>query len=65
MLFQISNFMFHNFLPDKRDQDLLSVDIERGRDSGIAKYNMAREICGYPKAKTFMDFTDILKESVS
>lgn len=55
--------MFHHLVPG--DQDLLSIDIQRGRDAGVPTYNTVRELCGFPKAISFEDFSDFLSISVS
>jgi peroxidase len=41
--------------------DLASLNINRGRDHGIPAYNQMREICGFPKAKTFTELNDFIK----
>lgn len=38
--------------------DLLSYDIQRGRDTGLPPYNSIRAFCGLPKANSFDDLSD-------
>lgn len=45
--------------------DLLSYDIQRGRDTGLPPYNKMRELCGLPVAKSFSDLIDVLPTDVS
>lgn len=47
------------------DQDLLSIDIQRGREIGVPTYNNIREKCGFPRASSFDDLSNILSKSVS
>jgi peroxidase len=55
--------MFQSFVTGVND--LLAVDIQRGRDTGVPPYNVFRELCGFPKAYQFEDFGDLLEPSVS
>jgi len=45
--------------------DLLSYDIQRGRDTGLPPYNKMRQLCGLPIAKSFDDLSDIIPADVS
>ncbi|VVC25641.1 Haem peroxidase,Haem peroxidase, animal type [Cinara cedri] len=53
--FPISNFM-RFLIPG--NQDLLSWDIQRGRDCGVPSYNHIRELCGFKRARSFDDLAD-------
>lgn len=45
--------------------DLLSYDIQRGRDTGLPPYNKMRQLCGLPVAKSFSDLIDTIPTDVS
>ncbi|KAK3849991.1 hypothetical protein Pcinc_043276, partial [Petrolisthes cinctipes] len=55
-LFQMPRFNF--------GMDLLSINVHRGRDHGIATYNDMRVVCGLPRARSFRDLTDHIPESI-
>lgn len=44
--------------------DLKSLDIQRGRDFGLASYNDARELCGLRRASEWEDFTSEIPSDV-
>lgn len=52
-LFQTPRFDF--------GMDLMSLNLHRGRDHGIATYNSIREVCGLRRAVTFQDLSDQIK----
>ncbi|VVC24327.1 Haem peroxidase,Haem peroxidase, animal type [Cinara cedri] len=56
----ISNYLFRFNMPDFTGQDLLSIDIQRGRDVGLPIYNQVRPICGIPRANSFDDLLDLI-----
>lgn len=62
-LSQITDFLFRNGRPFGRD--LRAIDVQRGRDHGLASYNDYREFCGLPRAHKFEDFSDYIDVEVS
>jgi len=61
---QISNCLFQQTTPKFSGSDLLSVDIQRGRDTGMPPYNKMRSICGIPEATEFDDLIDLIAYEV-
>ena len=43
--------------------DLLATNINRGRDHGIPAYNQFREKCGFSRANSFNDLSDLMDQS--
>ncbi|XP_015373366.1 PREDICTED: peroxidase-like [Diuraphis noxia] len=56
----ISNCLFQQATPKFSGSDLLSVDIQRGRDTGMPPYNKMRSVCGIPEATEFDDLIDLI-----
>lgn len=44
--------------------DLAAFNINRGRDHGIPSYNSFREKCGFPRAETFDDLSDLIRPEI-
>uniref|UniRef100_V5I8I5 Peroxidase n=1 Tax=Anoplophora glabripennis TaxID=217634 RepID=V5I8I5_ANOGL len=42
--------------------DVLSMDIQRGRDHGLPGYTQYRTLCGLRNAENFNDFSDVMPE---
>ena len=56
------NLLFHAGGPGV---DLLSLDIQRGRDHGLPPYCQYREYCGFGKVDTFEDLAPLIPEEVN
>ncbi|KAF2356989.1 hypothetical protein FHG87_012251 [Trinorchestia longiramus] len=53
----LSNHLFQT--PSTRfGMDLMSLNLHRGRDHGMAPYNAIREVCGLSRARSMGDFND-------
>lgn len=63
-MLQISNFLFLQTTPKFIGHDLMSTDIQRGRDTGMPPYNKLRPVCGLPEAKSFDDLLDSIAYEV-
>lgn len=64
IVIQISNFIFHNWIPPINDQDLLSTDMQRGRDNGVMLYVQARKFCGFPEVSSYEDLRGVWSDNV-
>lgn len=61
--FKITNYLLKDY--QKFGQDLKAIDIQRGRDHGIASYNDFRLFCNMTRAVKFTDFADVIETKVS
>lgn len=50
---------------DEFGTDLKAIDIQRGRDYGLASYNDYREQCGLMRAYHWSDFSNEISHEVS
>ena len=42
--------------------DLVSINLQRGRDHGLPGYNKFRALCGLRRAETFSELSDVMTE---
>ncbi len=45
--------------------DLVSLNVQRGREHGIPDYNTVRAFCGLPKAVSFEDLSNEIEQQVN
>lgn len=51
--------------PNRTDGiDLISLDLERGRDFGLPSYNKMRQLCGLNKVNSFYELSDQISQKV-
>lgn len=65
LFFKISNIVISTKLVNTTGFDLLSYDIQRGRDVGLPPYTKLRTICGLSEVKSFDDLSDLIPMEVS
>ncbi|VDP01863.1 unnamed protein product [Soboliphyme baturini] len=56
----LRNHLFENYSSPYSGMDLPALSIQRGRDHGIPGYNSYREYCGFGRAATFENLTDLM-----
>jgi len=55
---EVRNLLFNEVVPGVGGgQDLIALDVERGRDHGIGSYNQVREALGLPAVTSFAQIT--------
>ena len=60
----VTNHLFES-KSGKGGLDLVSLNIQRGRDHGLPGYNAYREICQIGKARDFDDLTDYMNQGIT
>ncbi|XP_013391277.1 uncharacterized protein LOC106159524 [Lingula anatina] len=59
---EVTEHLFSENPPDGPGTDLLSLNLQRGREHGIPGYNIWREFCGLGRASTFNDLANTIKK---
>ncbi len=59
---QIHHRLFEstNHQGETRRNDIVAINICRGREHGIPGYNAYREFCGFPRVNHFQDLSDTM-----
>jgi peroxidase len=57
--YDINNYLFDGIFPDSRRFSLPALNIQRGRDHGVASYNQYRRLCGLNYAYSFEDLDNV------
>ena len=60
---QLTNFLFRS-RENPFGDDLISFNIQRGRDQGLPGYTAYREMSGLPKVQSFDDMHDVFPRKV-
>ena len=61
---ELTTQLFTEEAPTGIGEDLMSLNVQRGREHGLPGYNTFREWCGLKKATTFEDFSNELPAQV-
>ena len=60
---EVTNHLFQ--AKDKEfGMDLISLNLQRGRDHGLQGYNAFRELCGFSRAEKFSQLSDLIPAKI-